>query len=71
MLDAHERDLLIEVSTKLDRAIEDIKELKDDTKVRMTKMEGRIASLENWRWYVVGIASIIAMLAEIIIRKYT
>ena len=72
-----DHDLLIEINTKLERALTDIKDLKTDLANRVrdveTDLDGlgeRVASLENWRWYVVGITTILALLAQYLMKKY-
>lgn len=72
-----DHDLLIEINTKLERALIDIKDLKDDTSQRVHTLESdlrgmgrRISTLENWRWYIMGSAVILAVIAEIIIQQY-
>jgi hypothetical protein len=61
-MDGADHDLLVQIHTKMERALVDIKELKDDTGRRVSTIEDdmsgmgrRITTLENWRWYVIGI----------------
>lgn len=72
-----DHDLLVEIKTKLDRALVDIKELKDNVASRVSTLEGEIqivrqdiVSLQNWRWYVIGIATAISLLLPYIIYQY-
>jgi len=48
-MNENDHDLLIQIGTKLDRAILDIKELKDNTTSRVTALESEKL---NWRDFV-------------------
>lgn len=65
-----DHDLLVQIHTKLERALIDIKELKDDTVNRIDRVEIRVSTLENWRWYIVGIASVLTVIVNFAINKY-
>lgn len=72
-----DHDLLIQINTKLERALIDIKDLKDDIAARVHDVEEdlqglgrRVSALENWRWYIVGIASVLTVVANFVINKY-
>lgn len=72
-----DHDLLIQINTKLERALVDIKDLKDDTGRRVMMIEGdlsglgkRVSALENWRWYVLGISATLIFVGQILINKY-
>ena len=36
---------------------------------RTSKCEERVGILENWRWYLIGISSVIIVVADYIFRK--
>ncbi len=64
-----DHDLLIEINTKLGRAIIDIKDMRDDTQRRLDKIEQRTEILEAWKWYIIGIATALSLLANMILNK--
>lgn len=77
MTDQQDHDLLISINTKLERALSDIKDLKDDLASRVNDVEGdiaglgtRVSALENWRWYIVGIASVATVVANFVINRF-
>ena len=41
----------------------------DTANHRTSKNEDRIGVLENWRWYIIGIGSLIVFLADYIMEK--
>lgn len=77
-----DHDLLIKIATQVERLISDVADLKTNTVGRVEKLElekanecdveklkERIQSLENWRWYIVWIATMISIVAGFIIPK--
>lgn len=72
MPEQNDHDLLIRVDQKLEQVIVDIKDLKDDTKeqihentVEISSVKKRLDTLENWRWYQIGISTAIIFAIEV------
>ena len=65
-----DRDIMIRLNGKVDYLIQEVKDLKDDTKLRMVKLEARVSYLENWRWFVVGISTVVSVIGGALINKY-
>jgi hypothetical protein len=42
----------------------------DTANGRTTKNENKISALENWRWYILGLGSVVVLIINIIINKY-
>jgi hypothetical protein len=61
-----DHDLLIRVDAKLERVIADLAAMATDTKQTIKDHDGRIDSLEKWRWYLVGLATAAGAIAGII-----
>ena len=41
----------------------------EECMVQMTKLHERVEKLENWRWYIVGIGTVVIVVIDFIIRK--
>jgi hypothetical protein len=77
-----DHDLLIEIATQMKDLRADVKDIKTNTVGRVEKLEiekanscdveklkDRINTLENRRWYVVWIASILSIVAWYVVPK--
>lgn len=59
-----DRDLLIELKTKMEIVVDSISKLESSLSIRETDHETRIRSLERWRWIAFGGASVLATAAS-------
>lgn len=77
-----DHDLLIKIATQVERLILDVADIKTNTVGRVEKLEinkaercdiekvtNRITSLENWRRYVIGIATVVSIVAGFVVPK--
>lgn len=53
-MEATDHDLLIELRTEVRAISKDIKEMRDDTRVRLDALEKDVSSLKFWRGVLVG-----------------
>lgn len=77
-----DHDRLIRIETLLDRVISDLAEMKSNLLARVETLENgritkedhevlekRINNLENWRWYIIGIGSVLIIIIDYAIRN--
>lgn len=80
MLDK-DHDLLIEIATQMKDLRADVKDIKTNTVGRIEKLEiekandcdldklkERTSSLENWRWYIIGISTAVWVIVGFLIK---
>lgn len=80
MLDK-DHDLLIEIATQMKDLRADVKDIKTNTVGRIEKLEiekandcdldklkERTSSLENWRWYIIGISTAVWVIVGVLIK---
>lgn len=80
MLDK-DHDLLIEIATQMKDLRADVKDIKTNTVGRIEKLEiekandcdldklkERTNSLENWRWYIIGISTAVWVIVGFLIK---
>lgn len=54
---------------ELTQAVKDIAKNIDEIKSMLISYEDRITSLENWRWYILGMTAVIAFVFTILADK--
>lgn len=78
----NDHDRLIRIETLLDRVIADLAEMKSNLLTRVESLEthkitkedheileNRVGNLENWRWYIIGIGSVLIIVIDYAIRN--
>lgn len=48
--------------------VDTLKRIEDKVDGGFDKMNGRVRKLENWRWYVIGIAAAVALLFPLLVK---